>query len=165
MIFKNFRGTSPSGLEKEVRSLDIRALVCLGDTTEEMLLDEIGDEALQRAERFFRNDYHDRGMVKWQGYFLSDHTEDVGNYTRQRERERQRQDKTEMTIEAISEKLLLAYDKCLPVTIQLRNHTETGISSPFYYGRVAGVVGDDLRLEGVAGSLSITDILWLELAP
>lgn len=139
-------------------------LVWLGDTTEEMLLDEIDDEALQRAERFFRSDYQDRGMVKWQGYFLSDHTEDVGKYTGQREIERQRQDKTEMTIEVISEKLLLAYDKHVPVTIQLRNHTETGVSSPFYYGRVAGVVGDDLRLEGVTGSFPMTDILWVEMA-
>lgn len=26
------------------------------------------------AEKFFRYYYHDRGMLKWQGYFLSDHT-------------------------------------------------------------------------------------------
>jgi len=127
------------------------------------LLDNIDDEVLQRAERFFRNDYHDRGMVKWQGYFLSDHTEDVGNYTEQRRSDRKRQDKAEMSLETISEKLLLAYDKRIAVTLQLRNHKENGISSPFYYGRVAGVVGDDLRLEGVTGSFPMTDILWVEM--
>ena len=127
-------------------------------------LDELDDEVLQRAERFFRNDYQDRGMVKWQGYFLSDHTEDVGKYTEQRNTDRHRQDKSEMPIEVISEKLLLAYDKRQPVTIQLRNHTETGLSSPFYYGRVAGVVGDDLRLEGVNINLPMSDILWIEIA-
>lgn len=26
------------------------------------------------AEQFFHYSYHDRGMLKWQGYFLSDHT-------------------------------------------------------------------------------------------
>jgi len=31
----------------------------------------------ERAAYFFAHDYHERGMVKWQGYFLSDHTEDV----------------------------------------------------------------------------------------
>ncbi|MFH7316264.1 hypothetical protein ACHWP0_07715 [Weissella cibaria] len=128
-------------------------------------MDEIDDEALQRAERFFRNDYQDRGMVKWQGYFLSDHTEDVGKYTKQRESARHRQDKAEMSIEVISRELLLAYDKRKPVTLQLRNHTVTGLSSPFYHGRVAGVVGDDLRLEGVTGSFPMTEILWLEMAP
>ncbi|MFT8882891.1 MAG: hypothetical protein ABF991_05625 [Liquorilactobacillus hordei] len=27
------------------------------------------------AEYFFRNFYQDRGMRKWQGFFLSDHTQ------------------------------------------------------------------------------------------
>ncbi|ODP92844.1 hypothetical protein [Levilactobacillus brevis] len=26
------------------------------------------------AEQFLKNKYHDRGMLKWQGFFLSDHT-------------------------------------------------------------------------------------------
>ncbi|EKK21182.1 hypothetical protein [Fructilactobacillus florum] len=26
------------------------------------------------VDRFFKYDYHDRGMVKWQGFYLSDHT-------------------------------------------------------------------------------------------
>ena len=25
------------------------------------------------AENFFKNYYHDRGMLKWQGFYLSDH--------------------------------------------------------------------------------------------
>lgn len=32
------------------------------------------EESETRAARFFKNDYHDRGMLKWQGFFLSDHT-------------------------------------------------------------------------------------------
>ena len=32
------------------------------------------EEASQQAEIFFQNYYEDRGMLKWQGYFLSDHT-------------------------------------------------------------------------------------------
>ncbi len=139
-------------------------LAWLADTMEGTRLDELDDEVLQRAERFFRNDYQDRGMVKWQGYFLSDHTEDVGKYTKQRNTDRHRQDKNEMPIEVISEKLLLAYDKRQPVTIQLRNHTETGLSSPFYYGRVTCVMGDDLRLKGVNINLPMSDILWIEIA-
>ncbi|MCI1923190.1 MAG: hypothetical protein LKJ64_03860 [Lentilactobacillus buchneri] len=26
------------------------------------------------VNNFFKHDYHDRGMAKWQGFFLSDHT-------------------------------------------------------------------------------------------
>lgn len=136
-------------------------LAWLADTMEGTRLDELDDE---RAERYFRNDYQDHGMVKWQGYFLSDHTEDVGKYTEQRNTDCHPQDKTEMSIEVISEKLLLEYDKRQPVTIQLRNHTDTGLSNPFYCGRVAGVVGDDLRLEGVNMNLPMGDILWIEIA-
>jgi len=33
----------------------------------------------------------------------------------------------------------------------------TGLSSPFYYGRVAVGVGDDLRLEGVNINLPMSD--------
>lgn len=32
------------------------------------------EKAEQLAEQFFQRDYHDRGMLKWAGYFLSDHT-------------------------------------------------------------------------------------------
>ena len=34
-------------------------------------------DMFERAAYFFSHDYQDRGMVKWQGYYLSDHTEDV----------------------------------------------------------------------------------------
>ncbi|WP_430751214.1 hypothetical protein [Lactiplantibacillus plantarum] len=26
------------------------------------------------VKRFFEHDYHDRGLMKWQGFYLSDHT-------------------------------------------------------------------------------------------
>lgn len=45
-------------------------------TTEETLMDDEHD-MFERAAYFFSHDYQDRGMVKWQGYYLSDHTEDV----------------------------------------------------------------------------------------
>lgn len=32
------------------------------------------DFSNQRVQQFFDHDYHDRGMVKWQGLYLSDHT-------------------------------------------------------------------------------------------
>lgn len=32
------------------------------------------EDAENVAEVFFRRDYHDRGMMKWAGFFLSDHT-------------------------------------------------------------------------------------------
>ncbi|MCG0724137.1 DNA-directed RNA polymerase subunit beta [Lactiplantibacillus plantarum] len=32
------------------------------------------DFDLNIVNRFFRHDYHDRGLMKWQGFYLSDHT-------------------------------------------------------------------------------------------
>ena len=29
---------------------------------------------LATVKHFFEHDYHDRGMMKWQGFYLSDHT-------------------------------------------------------------------------------------------
>ena len=39
--------------------------------------EEIDNVTLKQASHFFKHDYHDRGMIKWQGYYLSDHTEHV----------------------------------------------------------------------------------------
>ncbi|MCK8627028.1 hypothetical protein [Fructobacillus cardui] len=34
-------------------------------------------EDIQRAKTFFEQDYHDRGKIKWNGFFLSDHTQKI----------------------------------------------------------------------------------------
>ncbi|RRG08074.1 MAG: hypothetical protein DUD32_11110 [Lactobacillus sp.] len=39
-------------------------------------IDLINDDD-ETAQRFFKNDYEDRGMLKWQGFFLSDHTSTI----------------------------------------------------------------------------------------
>lgn len=136
----------------------------LAVTMEGMLLDkEDLQQSLERAKRFFEKDYTDRGMVKWQGYFLSDHTEDVSKYSKKRCDEAERADLREMTPVAISECLLEAYAQHRPVTIQLRNHTATGHSSPFYHGMVSGIQGDQLVLltDKVQQRFLFEDILWV----
>lgn len=35
------------------------------------------------ATEFFKNDYHDRGIKKWGGFFLSEHTADLKKFTQQ----------------------------------------------------------------------------------
>lgn len=123
--------------------------------------DELTNQ-LVRAEHFFRNNYHDRGMVKWQGYFLSDHTEDVGKYSKKRAINRERQDQPEMSQEAISQYLLKAFDQRFPVTIQLRNHTASGLASPFYHGKVMGFQGDNVVLSDNTQSFPMADILAIK---
>lgn len=136
----------------------------LAATMEGMLLDDEDlQQSLERAKRFFKTDYMDRGMVKWQGYFLSDHTEDVSKYSEKRRDAAERADLQEMSPVAISECLLEAYAQHQPVTIQLRNHTVAGHSSPFYHGMVSGIQGDQLVLltEKVQRRFLFEDILWV----
>lgn len=125
--------------------------------------DELTNQ-LVRAQRFFRNDYYDRGMVKWQGYFLSDHTEDVDKYSKKWAINRERQDQVEMSQEIISQYLMKAFDQRFPVTIQLRNHTTGGIASPFYHGKVMGFQGDNVVLSGNTQDFPMIDILWVGLS-
>lgn len=54
---------------------------------------------------------------------MSDHTEDVGKYSKKRAINRERQDQAEMSQEDISQYMMKAFDQRFPVTIQLRNHT------------------------------------------
>lgn len=117
---------------------------------------------LNLAARFFAKDYQDRGMVKWQGFFLSDHTEDVAKYSEQRQMRNQRQDHVEMSEEAISRYLLKAFDQHFRVTIQLRNHNTEGIVSPLYHGQVLGFQDNNVVLSNNSKVFPIHDILYIE---
>lgn len=37
------------------------------------------------VNNFFEHDYHDRGMVKWQGFYLSDHTAALKKMAKERQ--------------------------------------------------------------------------------
>ena len=52
---------------------------------EAMVLAKMEQEQIRRSKQFFEEGYNERGMVKWQGYYLSDHTEDVTSYTQSRQ--------------------------------------------------------------------------------
>lgn len=129
-----------------------------------MLMDDQYELRCQliNAARFFKNDYQDRGMVKWQGYFLSDHTEDVGKYSKNRMNNRMRQDHEEMSEEAISQYLMKAFDQHFPVTIQLRNHNTEGIVSPLYHGKVLGFQDNSVVLSDNTQVFLLSDILYVE---
>ncbi|MBU7567916.1 hypothetical protein KGP39_03895 [Weissella hellenica] len=101
-------------------------------------------------------------MVKWQGYFLSDHTEDVGKYSKNRLDNVKRQDYEEMSEKAISQYLLKAFDQHFRVTIQLRNHNKEGISSPLYHGQVLGFQDNSVVLSNNSQLFPIHDILYVE---
>ncbi|MCM0582802.1 hypothetical protein H9L19_06875 [Weissella diestrammenae] len=80
----------------------------------------INQETLIRAKRFFENDYKERGMVKWQGYYLSDHTEDAEKNRLARKQAYEQGWMPEMSMVEIGEVLFDAYSKGRMVAIQER---------------------------------------------
>lgn len=47
----------------------------------------MNEEAIKRAKVFFEQDYRERGKIKWNGFFLSDHTQKI-NHTKKASQQR-----------------------------------------------------------------------------
>jgi hypothetical protein len=107
---------------------------------EVMPLDNARDEILARAKRYFEHYYVDRGMVKWNGYYLSDHTESVGKYTQERANERNQVVMPEMSLENITAILFHAYSNHLQVSVQERTLSSGGFAPPLITGLVVGFI-------------------------
>lgn len=86
------------------------------------------------TERFFKNDYHDRGMLKWGGFFLSDHTSAIQKMKRDKVPETIR---AEQSLERVSQELKQAWltKKVVHVQLKMLHKGETMASLT---GRVAG---------------------------
>lgn len=71
----------------------------------------------ERAAYFFAHDYHDRGMVKWQGYFIWSHRR-CEKKAAEEKAAMQRQRMPEMTLNDITNILMHAYANTLSVRVQ-----------------------------------------------
>lgn len=80
--------------------------------------------------------YQDRGKMKWQGLMLSDHTEAIKK-SRLTEQTNDISPKTQLSLNAIGEKLAYAYQKKLPICLQT-NILKNGVLFQEYYCLVAG---------------------------
>ncbi|WP_413628354.1 hypothetical protein R4B61_07540 (plasmid) [Fructilactobacillus vespulae] len=91
---------------------------------------------MKLVEQFFKYDYHDRGMVKWQGFFLSDHTNELKKQNIQNNRKvvlKQQQDTT-----TIKNKLYDAYKRGIKVVIQM-NEVDTGLNPIEHDGMISNL--------------------------
>ncbi|WP_412989211.1 hypothetical protein ACLJJ6_09495 [Pediococcus siamensis] len=91
-------------------------------------------------ERFFKNDYQDRGMLKWGGFFLSDHTSAIQKMKRDQIPEKIR---PQQTTRQVSQALEQAWLKKKTVHVQLKifHQGETLVSLT---GQVSGFQGDQI---------------------
>ncbi|MCT3399191.1 hypothetical protein [Lentilactobacillus hilgardii] len=76
------------------------------------------DFDLGTVKHFFEHDYHDRGMMKWQGFYLSDHTAALNQQKQQLNAVYV--PRPQQSLATITEVLADAYQHQQPVTIQLK---------------------------------------------
>lgn len=81
-------------------------------------------------------DYNDRGRLKWAGFYLSDHTEEIDAYNEQRAS--QNLSKEQMTNEEISEVLNAAVIKNRLVCIQKEERNAEGYCPDDIIGKILG---------------------------
>lgn len=100
-----------------------------------MKMDEFTDAQVQD---FFDNHYVDRGMKKWQGFFLSDHTSALKQKQTEDNEILVREAKKQMAIKNISETINQAIVKNKYVRIQLNEKDINGIFSKEIEGKILG---------------------------
>lgn len=114
---------------------------------------------MKKAKNFFENEYKERGMVKWQGYYLSDHTKDVSEYTHKRLNIMNQALMPEMTQEDISKVLYNAYANNKAVNVQEKEIID-GIVPSIISGVVKGYNENYVFIGGA--KINIEDINWTE---
>lgn len=99
----------------------------------------------QILDNFFKT-YQDRGMKKWQGMMLSDHTATINRDNQQRAVVYQK--KPTMTEEQSSELLMTAYANHRQVAVQLKELDVEGHIQPDIVGFVEGYHVDEIMISG-----------------
>lgn len=92
----------------------------------------------QEVENFFKN-YHDRGMKKWAGFFLSDHTVQINKTAAIKVNKK----KAEMSQFEISKTLWQAFCNHQEVKLQLKDLDENGNLAEDIIGFVDGYDGQN----------------------
>lgn len=82
------------------------------------------DDFSKLVTSYFKNDYRERGKVKWNGYFLSDHTSSLKSEAHERHQQTERLPR--MTVEDIRQTLMHALLEYHEVVVQQDMQDETG---------------------------------------
>lgn len=103
------------------------------------------------VEDFFKH-YHDRGMVKWAGFYLSDHQAKINKKKKDDAYIEYKQE--EMSLENISRVLFKAFSEDRRVSVQLNLLNQAGQRKKAYKGHVLGVSEDKVIVDDEIFSLS-----------
>lgn len=109
----------------------------------------------QEAENFFKHDYIDRGMIKWQGFYLSDHTSALNAEHATKDKILQREILPQMTIKEITEVINKSIVKNKVVKIQTNKCDGDGIYDPPIIGKIKGYMENDLYIDDYTVEISV----------
>ena len=101
---------------------------------------------LAMVQDFFDHVYQDRGMVKWQGFYLSDHTSALNQQSAQHQHINAAQ--PQQSLNMITTWLQQAYLTNRPITIQLNERDSNDQFLPNIIGKVTGYYDTDIVLNG-----------------
>ncbi|MDG2979035.1 hypothetical protein KNP65_03665 [Latilactobacillus curvatus] len=96
----------------------------------------------------FLNQYQDRGMMKWQGFYLSDHTASLTKVDREDEIKLNRQHSEQMDLTEIEKCLNQALEKNQVVRVERSLQDQNGYVAPFIEGKIEGYYQDKLMIGG-----------------
>lgn len=115
----------------------------------------------QLAAHFFQRDYHDRGMLKWGGFFLSDHTVALKHDANQTVEPRHEA----MSLIAISEQLLVSWQEKQTIKVQLNVTDEQERQLTTVTGMVVGMADEVIVLQVAKEyyKLALDEIRWVAL--
>ena len=100
----------------------------------------------QEAENFFNHDYIDRGMIKWQGFYLSDHTSALTTEHEIKDKMLQREVLPQMKVKEITDVINKAIVKNKTVKIQTNKCDSNGIFEAPIVGKISGYVSSQLYI-------------------
>lgn len=123
-----------------------------------MILRQAPDDKLATA--FFQRDYHDRGMLKWGGFYLSDHTSALAKMHAAEQVETPR---PQQPLPELSRALAAAWRSQRPVHLQLNVCDDNQVLTTVD-GVIAGVDADQIVVRLAAGEyrdLQLTEIRCL----
>lgn len=92
----------------------------------------------------FLHEYHDRGMMKWNGFYLSDHTSKFNKMSRSNQIKRSRKHSEQMAEVEITRVINQAIIKKQTVKIELNIRNLDNEISEFITGKIKGFVEDKL---------------------
>ncbi|MBS9334704.1 hypothetical protein LQZ24_01455 [Fructobacillus sp. M1-13] len=108
------------------------------------------EEWLPMVRQYFKNDYRERGKIKWNGFFLSDHTAKLKQEARQEAQADQAIWAEQQSLQQIQEQVRLAYEHSRLVQVQESTVNRDNQIPPIQEGHISGFFPEGFYLDGHA---------------